>query len=473
MPNSDIDALKEERKALEIQLINPPQGVKYSDIVGAYNVLNEKIQENIKRNGQDDILKEITERLSEKSGEVKGATRFKNKKIVKALKEQDKRVENLATMLKTMGVKNLRMTSLGNSIGAGYSVQRNNVIPLLSRIVNLKRIMGENGVTTVEEYNAARGQNNSDEKIFGWITENVSQSEFYKMIRSDFSGGKTSMETNGLTKEQIEEYYPTNVQNDVGVQDEILESDDGLANIVIYNGCTGSFLDEVTRGGNFFKAIKGISKDVIGLEATLKLVQSSNRNNNTNTQIYICGAPDYLGLKISGLINRKLKKTAEKYANTVYVKPVKSKFLYKDVDSFGEEKLSRLQKIFKSFLRKPDIHYDEEEYVKFTNNILGAMNDNYQTTKAMINTDRTLYNYSKEIELNKPELFGNNETNRLFTERKIQEEASKLPTKSRKEYFERAKEFLIQNGPSNYFYLGGKNIRMAIDKVAEASSRKK
>ena len=97
----------------------------------------------------------------------------------------------------------------------------------------------------------------------------------------------------------------------------VLNNDDS-ANIVIYNGGTGAVLDNLTRNGNV-SCSNSIKKDISYIESTLGLIQNNNRNNNSNTQVYMCGAPRIYNTRISDLlINNKIKPVLKRYSNTTY-----------------------------------------------------------------------------------------------------------------------------------------------------------
>ena len=383
--------------------------------------------------------------------------------------KQEKLNKKLALFFKEHGIKNFRITSIGNSIGSGYSLVRTTK-PLLLRNETIEKIMRENGIY-LERYHFARAQNNSDDHIFEWIQNNITESDIHKLNKNDYNNGKTSMPTHGLSQEKLEKYYPTDIKNDVGLRDLILETKEDLANIIIYNGCTGSFLDGLTRQGSISQQLMhGVKRDVYGLESTLKYIQSNNRNNQSNTQVYICGAPDFLGLKISELINHKLKKISQKYANTVYVNPVKSKFLYKSLDNIEEEDLSKLQQIFKKYLKFPDVHYDEEEYLKFNNNILETISNNYQETNSLINVDRELYKLSQKIEITNHKLLDDNIKRQNFISKILGKECDKINDPIKKKMFlVNAEKYLAERFPYDFYYLGKNEINKSIEEVEKKS----
>lgn len=397
------------------------------------------------------------------------------KKCEELMNMQQRLNEKLANFFIENGINDFRLTSLGNSISSGYSMVRS-VKPLLLRNESIGDVMFDRGIN-FERHNFARAQNNNDEHFFEWLITNIKESEINKLNRNDYGMGPTSMPTScippyGLDEDKIDKYYPVDISDDKGLYDIILESRDDMANVVVYNGCTGSFLDNVTRNGKLqHKLTYGINRDTYGLEAILKLVQTNNRLNGTNTQVYVCGAPNFLGLRISEIINIKLKNIVKKYANAVYVEPVKSKFFYK---SFVDEKvmtddkieLSQFQNLFNKFVFQPDVHYDEIEYLKLNNSIVQAINDNYLITRSMIDIDRELYKLSNKLELNKNELLGNSE----YIQKRVEAIIRDFSLDVRKsysdtiEFYNRLNKYLINRTPYDFHYLGKNNIKKVLKK---------
>lgn len=369
----------------------------------------------------------------------------------KTIEKQKLLNQELASFFKLNGIKNFKMVSLGNSIAAGYSTTRT-IKPLLFRNETIETIMKESDID-IEMYHFARAQNNNDEHVFEWLVSNITESDMHKLNRSDYYGTCSSMVTHGLSKDQIDEYFPTNIGNSIGLRDVIFETRDDLANVVIYNGCTGSFLDGITRGGSITQQLMyGFNRDVCSLHAILKYIQSNNRIENSNTQIYLCGAPNFLGLRISEALNLKLKRVCKKYSNVVYVEPIKSKFLYKSLESEqGFEK----HKLF------VDIHYDENEYLRFNNNILRTIIDNYQNTKSMINIDRKFYELSKKIESS-----SESSCNDSSIQQTIFEEYCKIQSVQGKTMFlKELKKYMMMRFPYDFYYLGKSEIRNSIQRI--------
>lgn len=383
--------------------------------------------------------------------------------------ESKELAKDLVKTLKQSNVKinNLRLISLGNSIASGYSMVRT-IKPLLLRNKSLEEELNKENII-LERHHFARAQNNNDEHVFGWLISNIKESEIHQMNRSDYSGSASSMATKGLTKEQIDEYYPLNMKEDFGLADLIKEKKLDIANIVIYNGCTGSFLDAATRNGNLTQQLMaGVNRDTTSFEAVLKYIQEQNRQYNSNTQVYVCGAPNFLGLRISELINRKIKKISENYANVSYVEPVKSKFFYKplQLEEITEEtELTKLQQFFKEHERQVDIHYDEEEYIEFNNNIMKAIKENYLINNSLINIDRDVYELNRTLEIKKPDLIVNDEVVQSVVYDIFNEEVSKMPSSSlANQLTQRAGKYLTTRSPYDYFYVGKKTINKTFQK---------
>lgn len=390
------------------------------------------------------------------------------KNINEILKRQETLNEELAIFFKEHGITNFRLTSMGNSIASGYSMVRT-IKPLLLRNESIKEIMKAHDIA-VDHHSFARAQNNNDEHIHEWLINNTKESEIYQMNRMDYEeNSKIKQSSPGINQEKINEYYPKELDIDLGLKDTILESDENLANIVIYNGATGSILDNNTRGGKLTHRLTyGIKRDITSIEATLKYIQNSNRNNNTNTQVYLCGAPNYLGF-VTSVINKKLKRLAKEYANVTYVKPIIPKMLYKKYDIDKIENIEEAQSIIKELTSlRPDIHYNELEYLKLNNNIIESISNNYDVNQALINADRELYKLSSHLELSKIPVDKNSQYVNDMVASIIGGEYSKITNKDQKNRFiTKAKKYLLSRLPYDFHYVGKNNIQASINKASK------
>jgi len=352
----------------------------------------------------------------------------------------------LAIKLANLNVKKIVETFVGNSIG-GYSMI-NTIKPTILRNTSINEMMEPQGIE-VELHNFSRSQNNSDEHLFEWLISNKKESEINKMNRNDYSGGPTSMPCDHFDQSKMDEYFPLNLEKDMGLRDIQEIKDPNTANLFVYCGCTGAWLDGVTRHGSLAqKFTPGVNWDLRGLEAFLKYTHCSNRKNETNTQIYVCGAPNLLGIHISGIINRRIKSVVKKYPHAVYVDPVIAKVFYNNSIT-GKKGI--------------DIHYNEEEYLKFINNILQSFIDNYAIKKAMINVDRDVYNLSSDFELSGTEIFKEknfviDSLDKILTKQQFTSEKEEL------KFYKQALKFLTFRSPYDFCYVGKDNIKNVLIK---------
>ncbi len=287
--------------------------------------------------------------------------------------------ERLAEILEQEEIEHLQLTSCGNSIASGFSYS-SNTIPLLLRNPDLESSLAVKDITLTTNH-FSRFQNNNDENVFEWLITNASQYEMNAFAAYD--DGKMKGSVRKLTSRELNVYYPkTTREQTQHFKDIITSKKVKTANIVIYNGGTGSFLDNNShRGMLAHRLTYGIKRDCVSIEAVLKYIQITNRNFEANTQVYLCGAPRAMTLS-SIFINRKLKKIASHYANAVYVSPISRKYIYKmDNNKYTV-----------------DIHYNASEYKKFITKIINTIADKYRITQAMITLDRAMLQRSRSNE---------------------------------------------------------------------------
>lgn len=281
-----------------------------------------------------------------------------------------------AKKLKQFGISKLRLTCYGNSIASGYS-EIYPTIPLLFRNTTLQRDMKYCEIT-LESFHFARARSNNEDHTFTWLLNNITQSEIYRMNRQDYENN--TMKNIPFTEEQLDQYFPLFPKHNRGLQDIIKESNETLANIVIYHGATGSVIDNFTRKGrhkNLFPA----QKDIQGLDAILRTIQNFNRQ-GSETQVYLCGIPNPMGSNVFGLVNHQLGNLAKKYANVVYIPPLLEQFVH-----------------LKNGMIQMDIHYSDIEYQKLNLKLMKSLCEHYLACKKKIMIDRWLYQVSSQIEL--------------------------------------------------------------------------
>lgn len=292
--------------------------------------------------------------------------RFKNSKI-----ELSKVNDLFIKFINGSGISCVNLTSVGNSIATGYSMN-DSIKPLLLR--NKDLIKKCNFDLNLRSY--ARAQDNNDEHVFEWLLNNIKQSDINKKVQLDFMHEK-GMPHNNINKSDVIKYYPTDIKDDIGLRDLMMQRKEGLANIIIYNGATGSFLDNITRHG-MHKGLYGFKRDLVSLESSLKLIYLRN----PYTQVYVCGIPNIAGIGLTNIvINNKIEKICKNYPNCVYIDPAKQNLIYRKNDKI----------VF-------DVHYSDDEYLNLNKVILEAIIHNYFPVKASVDLDIAMKKYSDVAE---------------------------------------------------------------------------
>lgn len=288
--------------------------------------------------------------------------------------------ETLTEILSSNHITYVNFVAIGNSISSGFRM-KGEILPLVHYNQTIQGVLTSKGIS-YHPYTFARYSNNNDEHVYSWLINNIKQSQMNKMIRADIE--VEHVIENGC--QVHEEYYPLELEENKGLADILKESKDEKATIVIYNGATGSFLDNVTRQG-LPKVFSGFQRDYTSMEAVLKYIQEQNRQQGTNVQVYLCGIPNLLQQGLNDLmVNRHLQQMAEKYANVVYVPPIERRYIYHEDG-----------KVYF------DVHYDHDDYQHLSNMIMVSICQNYNKTMAMINIDREFVrlNSEKEQQLDK------------------------------------------------------------------------
>lgn len=292
--------------------------------------------------------------------------RFKNSKI-----ELSKVNDLFIKFINGSGISCVNLTSVGNSIATGYSMN-DSIKPLLLR--NKDLIKKCNFDLNLRSY--ARAQDNNDEHVFEWLLNNIKQSDINKKVQLDFIH-ENGMPHNNINKSDVIKYYPTDIKDDIGLRDLMMQRKEGLANIIIYNGATGSFLDNITRHG-MHKGLYGFKRDLVSLESSLKLIYLRN----PYTQVYVCGIPNIAGIGLTNIvINNKIEKICKNYPNCVYIDPAKQNLIYRKNDKI----------VF-------DVHYSDDEYLNLNKVILEAIIHNYFPVKASVDLDIAMKKYSDVAE---------------------------------------------------------------------------
>ena len=365
----------------------------------------------------------------------------------------DQNTEKLAGLLSKLKIKRFYLTGAGNSLMSGYS-RLFKTEPLFKRNTNLTAIFARHDIDIIVTH-FSRTQNNNDEHIHHYFQSNISEKDMYEYNRID--NIKPDTPVINKTEKEEEKYYPKNPEHNYHFKDNVLNSEKDRANILVYIGGTGSFLDNVTRGG-FPKILSGFKRDITSISAILKEIQSSNRNNETNTQVYLVGIPRYLNTPVTDIaINRHLKSLAKEYANVTYIEPINAKLFYG---------------------LKPDVHLNEEEYLELNNSIIESINDNYITVMAKIEIDRALFNLNEFVEILGSKKLENQKEGKISA---MHEMAQKLLEKTlnpiidkylkllkdenldTQTFIDEITEYINSKAPYDFYYLGKDNLKRSFN----------
>lgn len=290
--------------------------------------------------------------------------------------------EELIKYMREYPKESLTITAIGNSISDGFSLSEPGKL-LLDRNLGLVKCGRNNGLD-VNTYQLSRSENNNALAVSNWIIQNCCEKDAYRWNRVDY---KRAIQSGNplLTEEEIESYFSAG--SDRKIQDIIFDVNKANANIVILNLGTGSFLDVVTRHGSLSipNIFTSVNRDMYGINSILELIQNNNRKNNSNTQIYLCGAPRIVNTALTDIfMNSKIKKVGSNFANVTYVPSFPRQAFYKTVGG--------------SII--PDPHYNQAEYYHFLAEIENKIIDNFFIRDLFIDLDRILYQMSTDNDLN-------------------------------------------------------------------------
>lgn len=290
--------------------------------------------------------------------------------------------EELVKFMREYPKETMTLTALGNSISDGFSMSEPGKL-LLNRNIGLIDYGKKNGLD-ISTYHLSRSENNNGLSVADWIRRNLTEQDTHAWNKEDY---RRAIENGNplLSEEQIREFFSNG--SDKKVQDVLFNAKKNNANIVILNLGTGSFLDIVTRHGSLTipTLFSSVERDVHGISAILELIQSNNRRNESNTQVYLCGAPRILNTVITDMfMNPKIKEVGKQFANVTYVPSFPRQAFYKTPSG--------------SIL--PDPHYNQAEYYHFLGEVEKKIIDNYLLRDLMIDLDRVLFQMSDDNDIN-------------------------------------------------------------------------
>lgn len=289
--------------------------------------------------------------------------------------------EELIKFMREYPKESLSLTSIGNSISDGFSLVEPGRM-LLDRNLGIIEVGKNNGIE-VKKYQLSRSENNNSLAVANWIKNNCTEKDSYNWNKEDY---KRALKSNNplLTEEEIDAYFSNGSDEDL--KKIIFNNNPKEANIVILNLGIGSFLDIVTRRGSLTipNILNSLQRDQRGISEILELIQNNNRENNSHTQVYLCGIPRIVNTIITDLsVNHNIKKLGKDFANVTYVPSFPRQAFYKTQNG---------QII-------PDPHYNHAEYYHFLNDIEKNVIDNYLVRDLMIDLDTMLFKMSEENDI--------------------------------------------------------------------------
>lgn len=290
--------------------------------------------------------------------------------------------ERLVSFFRDFPKEKLSLTAIGNSMSTGFSLSEPGRL-LLDRNPELIE-QGKNNGLDIQTYHLVRSENNNSLAVFTWIIQNFSEKDSCRWCRTDY---RRAIE-NGLpllSEEKINEFFSGG--SDRKILDILYNTDRTNANIVIMNLGTGSFLDVLMRHGSLAvpNIFHSFERDIYGINAILELIELNNRKHNSNTQVYLCGAPKIFNTPLTGIfMNSKIKRVGLGFPNVTYV------------PSFPRQALYRIKngRLF------PDPHYNQAEYYHFLAEIEKKIIDNFFIRDIMIDLDRRLFQISNDNDIN-------------------------------------------------------------------------
>lgn len=366
---------------------------------------------------------------------VTGSNKYAGKEIIQSL-QLEVQNEKFAEILKRNNIENINLISLGNSIATGYAVN-SEIKPLLKRNEKLEKQLKSNNIN-INTYSFARAQDNNDEHILDWIVNNIKQSEINKRVHVDFGNSSNAMDRTCITDENVEKYYPLKPKNDIGLSDLIMKNKENEANIIVYNGATGSFLDNFTRKGRHLN-FHGFYRDFKSMEAILKTIYLKN----PDTQVYVCGIPTFTKLNLTFYFNHKIKQICENYPNCTYVSPSPQHMIY---DKDGNLSI--------------DIHYNKHEYLNLNNNIMKSIVDNFERNRCLIDFDKTTKEISNICQYEEPD----KKNTKKYMWNNINELMLKHKKVMDKDMLKTIKDYYKEKYPYDYFYTPKEKVEKILNK---------
>lgn len=348
-------------------------------------------------------------------------------------------------MLLNNNIRDLDMVSFGNSISNGYGVFIN-TCPWFFR---------NGGLISTEDcdlslYNFSLPQRNSEARLYEMMLDNVTQSKINLLNRNCYIKDLRNCIPNNGISDKIDEYFPLLVNDDKGIMD-IIRS--GKKVILIYNGCTSSFIEEFFNKKGFRNFAAAFSNDLRGYECILKLIEYENRR-GANVQVYFGGFQNYFGVRLGEIVNFELKKISKRYVNVTYVNPILTNPFFKT----GKYKISF------------DVHLRDAEHIKLGCEFMNKMVDNFVLRDVLISVDRVLYNLHQFLQGDGIEFMNDNVFVKDYVMNHLSEELNRLSLEDFNKFEVIFKKRIRKFGVNDYYFA---NLDVTNDVISDYGKKLK
>ena len=253
-------------------------------------------------------------------------------------------------MIERYRIDKVNFIALGNSISTGFSMC-DAIIPFAMRNSDLY-----DNKELIRSYSFARPILNSEENVINWYLDNISHEEINKLVCQDIIMHENQCNKEHWSRDIFNRFSEIGSQNLVGLKD--LNETANFNNIIVYNGCTGTFVESIARGElkDKLTILTSFKRDLKDLNVLLKLIYVGNNR----SQVYVCGLPNIMNTNIVKLINNAMKNICSKFPNVIFVEGASRNILYN----------SKGQGI-------GDVHHNQPEYLQLHYNIMEKVSENY------------------------------------------------------------------------------------------------
>lgn len=273
------------------------------------------------------------------------------------------------------GTDYINMGSVGNSIASGYS-KCDEMLPFFAR----SQILEHEG--RIAFYTFARVRRNEEINVLKWYSKNLTHRDMNTLLMSDILAKKGKYA--GFDDGEKNLYERMAGKSDIGFRDYVHLKN----NIMIYGGLSETFTDIVRKGDctDIKKLLNCFRNDF----EHLKMFLTQAWMDNPKLQVYVCGLPDIMGIGVTNMFDKYIRKAVLSVPNAVYVKGAARNY-FSMLD--GQKEI--------------DYHYSKPEYLQLICNVWKSILDKYIILKYKTDVLHGLTAYNKRVELNDTTSKGN------------------------------------------------------------------